>query len=267
MDIGKQVIEMALEKGATVAGIASRNALQTSASHLIYNQIGEYAGVGTVNDGNVLPKHDFFNWPKSVRSVLVIGLTHPENQPELDWWDGKGTPGNRRLIQILKATGQLIESRLNVNTRNLPYYIEKGGIFLKDAAVLAGIGTIGSNNMLITPAYGPRIRLRALFFDADVELARCEPFFPCTGCKQPCRSICPEKAMDKRIPIWDTLNVSVDLPARDGSYNRKLCNIRMEKDEAASTAKGLVEPAPVQYCRRCEFACPVGKKSDPANVR
>lgn len=192
--------------------------------------------------------------------MLVIGLSHPEDQPELDWWDGKGTPGNRRLIEILNSTRHQIEQRLHVNTWKLPYHIEKGGIFLKDAAVLAGLGVIGLNNMVVTPDWGPRIRLRALFLDADVEPIYCEPFLPCTDCSRPCRSVCPQYAMDKRVPAFDTIDASVDLPGRDGSYDRKLCNIQMERDEAAITAKGLVEPAVVKYCRLCEFACPVGKK-------
>lgn len=259
MAIGKQIIEMALDSGATIAGVASRKHLQTSASHVIYPKMEAYTGVGKANHGKVILKYQPFNWPPSDQSVLVIGLAHPANQPELDWWDGKGTPGNRRLIQILASTRQLIEKHLKVTTRSLPYQIEKGGIFLKDAAVLAGLGIIGLNNMVITPTRGPRVRFRALFLDADVEPSDSEPFNPCVNCKRPCRSVCPEKAMDKRVPLFDNLCGSVDLPAGDGTFNRELCNIRMKLDEAVTMANGDVEPAPVKYCRLCEFACPVGK--------
>ena len=259
MTIGEQIIEIALENGATIAGVASREHLQASASHLIYPQMEAFTGVGMASDGKVIATHQPFNWPPSDQSVLVIGLAHPKNQPELDWWDGKGTPGNRRLIQILASTRQLIEKHLKVTTRSLPYQIEKGGIFLKDAAVLAGLGIIGLNNMVITPTFGPRVRFRALFLDAEIYPSGGEPFDPCVNCKRPCRSVCPENAMDKRLPIFDTFGGSIDLPAGDGAFNRTLCNIRMKLDEAASIANGDVEPAPVQYCRLCEFACPVGK--------
>ncbi len=266
MEIGKQIIEIALEKGATVAGIANRDALQTSASHLIYTRIGEYTGAGTVPDEAIFSTHPLFDWPKALRSVLVIGLAHPENQPELDWWDGKGTPGNRRLIKILDLTRQQIESCLKVATHKLHYHIEKGGIFLKDAAVLAGLGAIGLNNMLVTPAYGPRIRLRAIFLGTDTEPTHFDPFFPCTNCNRPCRSACPEQAMEKRVSSLDTIGAGLDLPAIDGSFNRELCKIRMEKDEAESAAKSIAEPSPVKYCRLCEFACPVGKMTTPGNI-
>ena len=69
----------------------------------------------------------------------------------------------------MKLTRQKIENNLKVNTRKLHYYVEKGGVFLKDAAVLAGLGCIGNNNMLVTQSYGPRIRLRALFLNVELE--------------------------------------------------------------------------------------------------
>ena len=266
MEIGKQIIEIALEKGATVAGIANRDALQTSASHLIYPRLGGYEGAGMVNDENVLSMHSLFDWPKSFRSVLIVGLAHPEHQPELDWWDGKGTPGNRRLIKIFDLTRQQIQSRLNIHTHKLHYFIEKGGIFLKDAAVLAGLGVIGLNNMLVTPAFGPRIRLRAIFLATEAEPVHVEPFFPCATCNRPCRSACPEQVMGKRVSIFDTIRAGIDLPAKDGSFNRELCKIRMEKDEAESTELSIAEPIPVKYCRRCEFACPVGRKTGPQTI-
>ena len=125
MAIGKRIIEMAMENGATIAGIASMEALKVSASHMIYNKMGDYAGIGTFKD-DALSDNQLFNWPDSIMSVLVIGLSHPVDKPELDWWDGKGTPGNRILIDIIKRTSQQIENDLKVKTRKLHYYVEKG---------------------------------------------------------------------------------------------------------------------------------------------
>lgn len=50
----------------------------------------------------------------------------------------------------------------------LPYHIEHGGVYMKDAAVLAGLGRMGKHNMLITPRYGPRLRLRVMLTEADL---------------------------------------------------------------------------------------------------
>ena len=261
MALEKQIVEAAIENGATLAGIASMQALKVSASHTIYQHMGDYAGIGTVRDDDVLPKNQLFNWPDSVRSVLVIGLSHPEDQPELDWWDGRGTPGNRILIDIIKRTSQLIESKPNVKTHMLHYYVEKGGVFLKDAAVLAGLGCIGKNNMLVTPSHGPRIRLRALFLDVDLHPTGPIAFDPCADCKVFCRKVCPEKAMAEKVPFFKSIDFAEGMPGRDGTYNRERCNVRMEKDVAESANNGHGKQAPIRYCRKCEFICPVGKKA------
>jgi epoxyqueuosine reductase len=258
--IGKRIIETAIGNGATLAGIASMEALKVSASHTVYTKMGDYTGIGTVKDDDSLSDIQLFHWSDSVKSVLVIGLSHPQDMPELDWWDGRGTPGNRMLIDIIKRTSQQIENDLNVRTRKIHYYVEKGGIFLKDAAVLAGIGCIGKNNMLITPSNGPRIRLRALFIDAEINPTGPIAFDPCTDCKVFCRRVCPENAMDEKAPIFKSIELTERLPARDGTYNRERCNVRMKKDVTESSKNNDGQKSTIKYCRKCELICPVGKK-------
>ncbi|MCF8052675.1 MAG: epoxyqueuosine reductase [Desulfobacterales bacterium] len=259
MKIEQQIIRMAVENGATLAGLADVRALKASPSHVIYSQMGDYTGVGTVKDGGGLPVHQLFNWPDSAKFALVIGLAHPKDRPELDWWDGKGTPGNRMLIDIMARTRKRIEADLNIGTQPLHYYVEKGGVFLKDAAVLAGLGCIGRNNLLVTPSCGPRLRLRALFLEAEIDPTGPVSFDPCKDCRVDCRRVCPEKAMNQKAPVFESFGKDTDLPARDGAYDRQICNIRMEKDVAAGRKNTAGEPGPIKYCRRCEFICPVGK--------
>lgn len=259
MSLGKQVTDAALENGANLAGIADMTALRSSPSHWIYTKMGDYAGVGTVKDGEALTYDQLFNWPDSVKSVLVIALSHPKDLPLLDWWDGKGTPGNRMLMDIIKRTRRQIETDLNISTHPLHYYVEKGGVFLKDAAVLAGLGCIGENNMLVTPEYGPRVRLRALFLDAEIAPTGPVDFDPCADCKVHCRRVCPENAMGEKVSGLTAIQDAAELPARDGSYARDLCNIRMEKDIAESRKTDDGAPVLTKYCRKCEFVCPVGR--------
>ncbi|MCP3951360.1 MAG: epoxyqueuosine reductase [Desulfobacterales bacterium] len=261
MEIGKQIVDAATENGATLAGIASMKALKVSASHMIYNKMDHYAGIGTVKDDDAIAGSHLFNWPDSVRSVLVVDLSHPEDKPELDWWDGKGTPGNRVLLDIIKRTSQQIESNLSLKTHKLHYYVEKGGVFLKDAAVLAGFGCIGKNNMVLTPSHGPRIRLRALFIDADIDPTGPITFAPCSDCKRYCRRACPENALDEKAPIVESIEFPDSLPGGDGFYDREICNIRMEKDVNESRKRSMGIQSPIKYCRKCELICPVGKKS------
>jgi epoxyqueuosine reductase len=256
--IEQAIIDAAIGNGATVAGIAGVGALRASPSHTIYSQMGDYNGVGTTGDGP-LPGQALFNWPASARSALVIGLAHPKDRPELDWWDGKGTPGNRILIDIVEKTRRWIEDDLNIAICKLAYHVEKGGIFLKDAAALAGLGCIGRNNLLVTPDFGPRIRLRALFIDADLTPTGPIEYDPCATCRVDCRRVCPEQAMAEKAHIFASIADPTALPARDGAYDRHRCNIRMEKDIAESRSRAAADPAPTKYCRRCEFVCPVGQ--------
>ena len=259
METGKQIIEIALEHGADLAGIASVKELKASASHLIYPRMEDYHGVGTVRKEEALPVDQLFNWPQTAKSALVIAVSHPEDRPELDWWDGKGTPGNRILMGIIKKVAPEIEDSLSVTCHKLHYYVEKGGVFLKDAAALAGLGTIGKGNMLVTPEYGPRVRLRALFLDTELEPTGPVDFDPCEDCKLYCRKVCPEHAMDEPAPAFESMDADFELPAPDGSYDRGLCNTRMEKDISESTPDEPDGDARVKYCRKCEFVCPAGK--------
>jgi hypothetical protein len=73
----------------------------------------------------------------------------------------------------------------------MTYWVEEGGLYLKDAAVLAGLGCVGRNNILVTPDWGPRIRLRAVLLDAELAPTGRIEFDPCRGCDERCRSACP----------------------------------------------------------------------------
>ncbi|MBC8207757.1 MAG: epoxyqueuosine reductase [Desulfobulbaceae bacterium] len=261
MDIAKQLVGIAIRNGASLAGIADMETIKNSPSHLIYTKLGRYEGKATVKSDHNLPDSQLFNWPDSAKSALVIGLSHPESHPELDWWWQGGTPGNRLLIDIMNRSQQQIENDLKINTVKIHYYVEQGGLFLKDAAVLSGLGCIGKNNMLVTPQYGPRVRLRALLLKAELEPTGPVNFDPCSGCKEYCRKICPEKAMAKKTPLFDCIDCSTDLPARDGKYNRENCNERMDKDILATTNSPSTKQNPVKFCRKCELICPVAKNS------
>jgi len=140
--------------GAAIAGVASVESLRESPSHRIYPKIGMNLEVHW-RDARDDVKPDEVAWPANAVSAVVIGVAHNADEPELDWWDGKGTPGNRILVRINKKLSEWIENTFSVKTYKLPYLVEKGGIFLKDAAVMAGLGCIGKNNLVITPGYGP----------------------------------------------------------------------------------------------------------------
>lgn len=261
MDIAKKIIEIAINNGASLAGVADMAAIKSSPSHLIYTKMGRYKGNATVKSDHPLPDSKLFHWPDAAKSALVIGLSHPESHPELDWWSRGGTPGNRLLINIMNQIQRQIENDLKINTVKIHYYVEQGGVFLKDAAVYSGLGCIGKNNLLVTPEYGPRIRLRALLLKAEIDPTGPINFDPCSTCKEYCRKVCPEKAMKEKAPLFDRIDCFEALPGRDGRYDREICNVRMDKDILASTNNNSEKQNLIKFCRKCELICPVGKNN------
>lgn len=208
------------------------------------------AGIANIDLFRNAPSYQVYGgieFPERAKSVLVLALAHRENEPELDWWGVKGgTVGNQRLQRILENLKQWLNKEYHIHVQLLPYQVEHGGIFLKDAAVLAGLGIIGANNLLVTPELGPRVRLRALFLNIEVTSTEKSVFSPCDTCNMPCRRSCPRNAFSS------------------GSYNRELCAEQMKEDEAnrviiKHTSQNGSPEVRIQYCRACELACPIGK--------
>ncbi len=233
IDIAARIVDKAKAFGASLAGIASVASLKASPSYDVYAELLSRRGRPAVE------------WPEDAKSVLVLALAHEASKPELDWWCRipGATRGNYQLMSMAKNLAQWIRQELDVNAHPVVYHIEKGGIFLKDAAALAGLGIIGKNNLLITPEFGARVRLRALFLDADLEPTGPTDFDPCAGCDMPCTRACPREAF------------------RDDSYSLSFCNEQMRKDDMNSVVvENWVNDSPgrvIKYCRACELACPV----------
>jgi epoxyqueuosine reductase len=284
-ELTDRITEKAKSLGADIAGVASVESLKGSPSHRIYPKIGMNLKLHwqDVKDDE---KFNKVAWPEDAVSAIVIGLEHNINKPELDWWDGKGTSGNRILIRINNKLSEWIENTFPIKTYKLPYFVSKGGIFLKDAAVVAGLGSLGKNNLVITPGYGPRIRFRALLIDQEAEATGPLDFNPCEGCERPCREACPVKSFRKFVYSANELGQSI-LPGTNGTYDRVTCNRKMDKDiedavmavpagnkehtevmqaidefEEGVNVKLQGDYLPnyrVKYCRKCELSCPVAK--------
>ena len=224
----KEVAAQAIALGASLVGVTCVATLLDSPSHRL---------------------HPVKRCARDACSVLVLALAHAEGQPEMDWWDNRQgrTPGNRRLIKINHRLTKWLWEAYAVEAHELPYHAIHRGVYLKDAAVLAGLGVMGKNNLVITPQYGPRVRLRALLLDRSLEsTGPLEGFAPCDECDGDCMQACP----------WEALH--------GGSYQRERCWQQMEEDETDQIVLtppfvGMPAKHVIPYCRRCELACPVGQ--------
>ena len=217
--LSREVVEKSLSLGVALAGIADVPALRTSLSH----------------------RSCAVRWPVDACSAVVLAWAHPSSDPLLDRWDGGSgrTPGNRCLIRTGASLVRWLKRRHGIGALQMPYQIGHGGIFVKDAAVLAGLGVIGRHNLVVTPRFGSRIRLRAILL--NTWLAPTGPvsnFAPCDPCPAPCRDACPQGAFD------------------GGDYDHRRCLRQMLRDEDAPVPD---ESGGIQYCRACELACLVGQ--------
>jgi epoxyqueuosine reductase len=261
-NLGQAILAKAGGLGADIAGVAAWEQVMAGPSLAIQAHLSSWQGVGAVRDSRQHTPCLTF----SPSSLVVVGLAHPGSQPELDWWQthipGR-TIGNAGLLDVTTGLTRWLDAKYGIAAADLAYHVEHGGVFLKDAAVLAGLGVVGRNNLLLCPELGPRVRLRALAVAAEINPSTPMTWDPCLVCPEPCRQACPQNAFSPSKRTIDGQTPEIHLPARDGAYQRNLCNQQMEADIAAGREffpKGSATPAQqVRYCRRCERSCPVGR--------
>jgi len=263
LQLSAAILNKAKEFGATLVGITDFEELKKAPSYTVAPQMPEYNSVGAYEGKMPDKKSGEVDWPDTAKSVVVIAYAHPAKQPELDYWYGEISPtGNKRLIAITNKLGKWLAEEYGIKAVNLPYHVEKGGIYLKDAAALAGLGCIGKNNLLLTPEYGSQVRLRAMAVNVDLPPTGPLTFDPCNGCDERCNKRCPQQSFREKIYTAEKFGRE-ELPGRNGDYNRARCDIQMAIDEATAEiqdVEGIAEPVRViKYCRRCELACPVGR--------
>lgn len=114
-----------------------------------------------------------------------------------------------------------------------------GDISHKHVAVACGLGKFGLNNLVVSPAWGPRIRLATVITDAEFEYDHPLRENPCLTdeCGE-CVKACPVHALDGWRGRYD--------PETGWVIDKRRCY-----DYIFNTLKG-------QRCGLCIKACPVG---------
>jgi epoxyqueuosine reductase len=187
--------------------------------------------------------------PAWTQSVIVVGLATLDEA--FDYQISLAYEGKRRwhkvAYQIIVAQAfqtAAVLQRLGFRAEPLIYEDSISVIDLKEAAAAAGLGAKGLNGLLITPEYGPRVRLGAIFTDAAVEPDRPRDEYPCSSCTR-CWGACPTKALGP-----------------DG-LDRSLCLGEFAPDAAMiEEQKRLLKaitPRTRRQCIACVTACPIGK--------
>jgi epoxyqueuosine reductase QueG len=115
---------------------------------------------------------------------------------------------------------------------------------LKAAAVLAGLGVMGLNNLVITPRFGPRVRFGAVFTDLDIPCSKPRHDYCCASCSL-CIAACPTGALS---PL---------------GFDRSRCLAEFSPAAAMAELQRHMLRFPTPHtrlqCAACIQACPIGR--------
>ena len=193
----------------------------------------------------------YSSFSEEYQSALVFAVPYEQQLRLEDYteeaFDSSILNAKYKLEQILKDIEfALIEEGIS-------YYIppvaqqneeELKALFsFKYAAVNAGLGWIGKNDVLITEEYGPRVRLSAVLIDYPFEYGNKITESQCGSCTK-CVDICPYKALTGAK--WDIHTLRSDL------IDYHLCN---QKRSAYIKSHGRKNA-----CGLCMVVCPYGTK-------
>ncbi len=102
------------------------------------------------------------------------------------------------IAQYIRNLGYDAVASMNDSTLAIPY------------AVKAGLGEYGRHGLLITPEYGPRVRLGKIFTELPLAFDRPKTFGVkefCESCRR-CSTACPAKAITPNAPSAEIYNQS-----------------------------------------------------------
>lgn len=145
----------------------------------------------------------------------------------------------------------------------------------RHSAVEAGLGSIGLSAILITPQYGPRVRLGSIITNAPLEPSPrfeenlCEKYQKGDGvekCKLACIANCPKSAIMKTFDKRFLLD-GLDRPKCRGTYGGP----KLSESSGPRDSIGMIEGYETPFvahlwnfvCGMCVHSCPVRSKTPP----
>jgi epoxyqueuosine reductase len=149
-----------------------------------------------------------------------------------------------------------------------------GEVNQKCAAVAAGLGTIGVSGLLVSPAFGPCLRLGSILTSADLRPDAVLDDRACTACME-CVKNCPAGAIheDGSLDLNSCMKVSLKhgLPGvvRFGMKSISLKEEELKAHMGSPTLWELWQNLLIgnfNGCFRCMSSCPIGKHKEGLEV-
>ena len=207
-----------------------------------------FAGVPEVIFGHTDISYSSFS--DEYKSALVFAVPY-EEQLTLETYTEEGF--EQSILNARKKLEVILRKIEAVLTEeNIKYYIPPAAqqneedllaVFsFKYAAVNAGLGWIGKNDVLITERYGPRVRLSAVLVDYPFTAGRKITKSRCASCNK-CVDVCPYKAL--KGLNWNINTLRNDL------IDYHLCNKKRSEYIQKHGRKNA--------CGLCMVVCPFGR--------
>lgn len=248
----KEVAELLKSAGASLVGVASADRFEGAPRG--HHPRDFVPGAQSVISFGVPMLHFAVNWEGHLRDSELVS---PENRKEVlqrylafevshDMLDDLLDMTSLRLANFLESQGHrslFFPQYTKYRQLQREKIFQGRGLFShRHAAVRAGLGEFGLNNLVITPQYGPRFRFNSVITEAELTPS---PLLGAKTCLGESCSICLEHcpgAISLR-PGFNPDEVWYNTPAQtDIELCRKL--------------------SPEHYClTTCIKVCPVGQKS------
>jgi len=229
-DYTNEILELAFSLGASLAGVADLKLLEKLKTH----------------------PPDLF---KNFKYAISVAVSLPRNVFELITIENPGElyahaykTANILLDQItFQISEKIVEYGYNAQPIPASMIIDEnnlmGHVSHKAFARAAGLGWIGKNLLLISPKYGPRIRLATVLTDIPLKSGRPIPN-QCGNCTK-CIDFCPSGALKPS-------NFKEYPAKREDVFDAEKCYTRLKEISKLPNIGA-------EICGICIKVCPIGK--------
>jgi len=178
MSLTELIKERAWELGFDLIGIAPAGRAPHADAYVAWVEAGFAAAMGYLQR-DMARRQDTRLVLPDAQAVVVVGLSYYSDTPPAELWDDPargriaryawGPDYHEVMLPRLRQLGDFIRQLAGREVQQRAY-VDTGPLLERDLAAQAGLGFIGKNTCLISPAWGSYLFLGELLVDLDLEI-------------------------------------------------------------------------------------------------